>query len=109
MNVLFVCGRNRRRSPTAEALFAGIDGIDVSSAGTSTEADCPLSGDLVDWADTILVMDRKQQRQLKARYAGMLKEKRVVCLNIPDRYEYMQAELQVELKAKVLPLLRVAE
>jgi predicted protein tyrosine phosphatase len=84
-----------------------LDGIEVSSAGTSPEADCPVSGDLLDWADEIFVMDKKQQRQLKARYAGRLKDKRLVCLNIPDRYELMQPELQGELRAKVLPLLRV--
>ncbi len=65
-----------------------------------------MSGDLLEWADTVMVMDKKQQRQLKARYAGMLKDKCVVCLGIPDRYEYMQAELQMELRAKVLPWLR---
>jgi predicted protein tyrosine phosphatase len=103
---LFVCGRNRRRSPTAEVLFAGMDGIEVSSAGTSPEAECPVSGDLLEWADEIFVMDKKQQRQLRERYAGMLKDKRLVCLNIADKYEFMQPELQVVLRAKVLPLLR---
>ena len=107
LKILFVCGRNRRRSPTAEAIFAGIDGIEVSSAGTSPEADSPVSSELVDWADKIFVMDKKQQMQMKARYAERLKDKRLVCLNIPDRYELMQPELQAELRSKVLPLLRV--
>jgi predicted protein tyrosine phosphatase len=82
-----------------------MNGIEVSSAGTSPEADCPVSGDLLQWADAIFVMDKKQQRQLRTRYAEMLKDKRVVCLNIADRYEYMQPELQRELRARVLPLL----
>ena len=51
-------------------------------------------------------MDKKQQRQLQVRFAEFLKNKRMVCLNIPDRFEYMQPELQVALRTKVLPLLR---
>ena len=39
MRVLFVCGKNRRRSPTAEVLFAEIDGLEVLPAGTSPEAE----------------------------------------------------------------------
>jgi predicted protein tyrosine phosphatase len=54
MRMLFVCGRNRRRSPTAEILFAEIDGIEVLSGGTSPEAECPVSSDLLEWADRIL-------------------------------------------------------
>jgi predicted protein tyrosine phosphatase len=106
MRVLFVCGRNRRRSPTAEVLFAEIDGIEVLSAGTSPEAECPVSSDLLEWADRIFVMDKKQQGQLRVRFAEFLKNKRMVCLNIPDRFEYMQPELQGALRTKVLPLLR---
>ena len=101
-----MCGRNRRRSPTAEVLFGGINGLEVSSAGTSPEAECPLSGDLLEWADTIFLMDKNQLRQVRKRYAGFLKGKRLVCLGIPDRYEFMQDELQRELRTKVLPLLR---
>jgi predicted protein tyrosine phosphatase len=45
--ILFVCGKNRRRSPTAEEIFAGMDGIEVSSADTGFEAECPVSADLL--------------------------------------------------------------
>lgn len=106
LKILFICGKNRRRSPTAEQVFSGMDGIEVSSAGTSPEAECQVSRDLLEWADKVFVMERAQQRYLRARFGVVLKDKRVVCLNIPDRYNYMQAELLTELRAKVLPLLR---
>jgi predicted protein tyrosine phosphatase len=51
-------------------------------------------------------MDRLQQRYLRNRFAHVLKDKKIVCLNIPDVYTYMQPELVAELRAKVLPLLR---
>ena len=104
--ILFICGKNRRRSSSAEEIFSGMDGIEVSSAGTSAEAECPVSADLLEWADRAVVMEQSQRRFLSAHFAHSLKDKKVVCLNIPDRYGYMQPELVTVLRAKVLPLLR---
>jgi len=105
-HVLFVCGKNRRRSPTAEAIFSGRSDIEVSSAGTANDAECPMSGDLIEWADEILVMERRQAQQLRKRFGSFLRNKRLVCLGIPDIYEFMQPELIELLQAKVLPMLR---
>jgi predicted protein tyrosine phosphatase len=104
--ILFICGKNRRRSPSAEEIFSGMDGIEVSSAGTSVEAECQVSADLLEWADRVFVMQQSQRRYLNAHFAPSLKDQKIVCLNIPDRYGYMQAELVTVLRAKVLPLLR---
>jgi predicted protein tyrosine phosphatase len=104
--ILFICGKNRRRSPSAEEIFAAIDGIKVSSAGTSVESTCQVSADLVEWADWIFVMEPSQRRHLNAHFAHGLKKKKIVCLNIPDKYGYMQPELVTVLRAKVLPQLR---
>jgi predicted protein tyrosine phosphatase len=104
--ILFICGKNRRRSPSAEEIFAGMDGIEVSSAGTSVEAECQVSADLLEWADRVFVMEQSQRRYLNAHFAHSLKDKKIVCLNIPDKYGYMQPELVTVLRAKVLPLLR---
>jgi predicted protein tyrosine phosphatase len=104
--ILFICGKNRRRSPSAEEIFAGMDGIEVSSAGTSVEARCQVSADLLEWADRVFVMEQSQRKYLNAHFAHSLRDKKIVCLNIPDRYSYMQPELVAVLRAKVLPLLR---
>ena len=40
--------------PTAEAIFSGLDGFSVLSAGTSQDEETIVSADLVDWADLIL-------------------------------------------------------
>jgi predicted protein tyrosine phosphatase len=104
--ILFVCGKNRRRSPTAEEIFAGMDGIEVSSAGTSVEAECPVSADLLQWADRVFVMEQRQRRHLLAHFASVLKDKKIICLDIPDIYSYMQPELVEVLRTKVLGHLR---
>jgi len=99
-HVLFVCGKNRRRSPTAEAVFSGSPGIRVSSAGTAADADCPVSGDLMEWADLVVVMESRHARQIRKQFAPMLKNKRIVSLDIPDRYSFMQPELVEQLHEK---------
>jgi predicted protein tyrosine phosphatase len=52
--ILFVCGKNRRRSPSAEEIFTGMDGIEVSSAGTSPESVFQVDRYLLNWADRCL-------------------------------------------------------
>jgi predicted protein tyrosine phosphatase len=47
--LLFVCSQNRLRSPTAEAICQGLDGIEAISAGTNNDAEQVLTGDLIEW------------------------------------------------------------
>jgi predicted protein tyrosine phosphatase len=43
--LLFICGKNRLRSPTAEAIFSEDEGLEVESAGIDREAENPLAFD----------------------------------------------------------------
>lgn len=101
LNVLFVCGKNRLRSPTAEQVFADWPGIETASAGTGHDADCPVSAELVAWADLVLVMEASHRAKIAARFQPQLRGKRVAVLGIPDRYEYMAPELVRLLREKV--------
>jgi len=65
-NVLFVCSRNRLRSPTAEQVFADWPGIETASAGVDHDADNPLTPELLQWADVIFVMERVHLTQALA-------------------------------------------
>lgn len=98
-NVLFLCGRNLRRSPTAEQLFAKTPGIAVASAGLNPDAENPLTSDLLEWADLVFVMEERHRRRLNKGLGPWLKDKRVISLDIPDDYEFMAPEL-VELLEK---------
>lgn len=100
-HVLFVCGKNRLRSPTAEQVFADWEGLETSSAGVNRDADCPVTPELLEWADTVLVMEASHRRKLTAQFGPSLRGKRVVCLNIPDNFEFMQPALVELLLAKV--------
>lgn len=100
-NVLFVCSQNRLRSPTAEQVFASNVGINVASAGTNNDAENPLTSDLVRWADIIFVMERSHRNKLQKRFKADMKNVRVICLEIPDEYEFMDEGLVRLLRAKV--------
>ncbi|MFZ4688300.1 MAG: low molecular weight protein tyrosine phosphatase family protein [Polymorphobacter sp.] len=100
-NVLFVCSQNRLRSPTAEHIFADYPGIAVSSAGTNSDADNPLSTELVAWADIIFVMEKAHRNKMQKKYRAALKSARVICLDIPDDYEFMDEALVRLLRTKV--------
>jgi predicted protein tyrosine phosphatase len=101
MNVLFVCSQNRLRSPTAEQVFASHTGINVSSAGTNADAENPLTPELVRWADLIFVMEKTHRNKLQKRYKPELKDARLICLDIPDEFEFMDEGLVRLLKARV--------
>ncbi len=99
--VLFVCSQNRLRSPTAEQVFASHPGLECASAGTNHDADNPLTPELVEWAEVIFVMEKAHRNKLNAKYRAHLLNKRVICLDIPDEYEYMDPTLVRLLKVKV--------
>ena len=100
-NVLFICGKNRLRSPTAEHVFAPWPGIETSSAGLNHDADNPVTPELLQWADLIFVMERAHRAKLSAKFKHHLGKARIVCLDIPDDYAFMDPALVDILKAKV--------
>ena len=100
-HVLFVCSQNRLRSPTAEQVFSSLDTIEVASAGLNQDAEIPLGNELVEWADVIFVMENAHRNKLRNKFKAQLKDKQVVCLDIPDDYDYMDHELIHLLKTKV--------
>jgi predicted protein tyrosine phosphatase len=104
--VLFLCSRNRLRSPTAEQVFGTWPGLEVDSAGLAEDAEVMLTTEQLDWAELIMVMEASHRRRLHARHRGHLKGKRVICLDIPDDYDFMQLELIALLLSKAGPLLR---
>ncbi|CAB3971781.1 phosphotyrosine protein phosphatase [Burkholderia sp. AU31652] len=103
---LFLCSRNRLRSPTAEAVFAAWPGVETDSAGLAPDADTRVSAEQLDWADVVFVMERAHKARLAAQFGAHLRDKKIVCLDIPDRYAYMQPELVTLLERKAGPLLR---
>ncbi|HCH0949811.1 TPA: low molecular weight protein tyrosine phosphatase family protein [Vibrio parahaemolyticus] len=102
MNILFICSRNKLRSPTGEAVFASLPDIDVRSAGVSNDTEVPVSAEDVEWADVIFVMEQSHRSKLVKKFRGQINRQRVICLGIPDVYKYMDPEL-VEIFERKVP------
>lgn len=102
-HILFVCSRNRLRSPTAEEIFAANEGIETASAGLNRDADVPVTRELLEWAEIVFVMERAHRERLERRFRTALRHCRVVCLDVPDRYEFMDPELVAMLRERVTP------
>ncbi len=101
MRMLFICGRNQSRSPTAEKIFSGKPGFEVESAGVSPDADVPLTGELIEWAEILFVMEAIHRTKMKQKFPRELRGKRVICLGIADDYEYMDEGLIRLLRERV--------
>jgi predicted protein tyrosine phosphatase len=104
--LLFACSHNRWRSPTAERIFHGVDRIQARSAGTKTGARIKITAGHLGWADRVFVMEKNHLRRLRERFADGLANKCLVCLNIPDDYQFMQPELVTLLQSAGPPYLQ---
>lgn len=98
--LLFVCSQNKLRSRTAETVYAGHPDVEVDSAGLNHDAVVHLSPEQIEWADVILVMEKRHRDKLSRKFQKHLAGKRVVVLGIPDEYEYMDPELVTLIKAR---------
>jgi predicted protein tyrosine phosphatase len=93
VKILFVCSRNRLRSLTAETIFDGVAGHQVRSAGTAEGARIRVTAGHVGWAELIFVMEKRHLSRLREKFREEIAGKPVVCLYIPDDYDYMDEEL----------------
>ena len=92
-NVLFVCSQNRLRSPTAEQVFSGRRDIEVASAGTNHDAVQAADARTGRLGRHHLRHGKGASRQAAEAIQGEPEEGPVICLDIPDDYEFMDPAL----------------
>jgi predicted protein tyrosine phosphatase len=105
---LFICSANMLRSPTAEQVFATWPGVETDSAGTRIGATVRVSAEHIEWADIVFVMEQYHRQQLAQDFGRELRGKKLVVLDIPDDYRYMDPALVEILIARVGPYLKPA-
>ena len=99
-NILVICGKNKRRSRTAEFIFKNDSRFNIRSAGLSPKSDRKLTENDLRWADITLVMETDHRAKIKDLYSEASSIK-IQVLNIPDEYEFMDDELIEILQIKV--------
>ena len=102
LKVLFVCARNRWRSPTAEHLYRQDSRLEVRSAGIRSAAQRRVSAADLRWADVVFVMEREQKRWIGEWFRDEDLPS-IISLKIPDDLTYMHPQLIEALRQAIEP------
>jgi predicted protein tyrosine phosphatase len=104
MRLLFICNVNINRSKTAEELFK--EKYETQSAGLHELAINPVTGELLQWADIVFVMEDWMRADIGKRFPKQYLQKRILVLDIPDIFTYRQTELITLLRKRVPALIK---
>ncbi len=99
--ILFICTANKIRSLTAEKMYKNDSRFIVKSAGTDISANICINRNILEWSDYIFVMEKKHRNIIRAKFPDLYKTKRIICLYIPDEYDYMEEELMILINNKI--------
>lgn len=91
-HILVICGKNKRRSRTAEHIFKNDSRIHIRSAGLSPKSDRKISEKDITWANLIFVMEKDHKEKIIEMYRE-LELPNIMVLYIPDEYDFMDDEL----------------
>lgn len=102
LKILFVCTANKMRSKTAEKIYKDDERFMVKSAGVADFADVPLNLELLTWADYVIVMEKLHIEWIHQCYPVFFshKHEQILCLDIPDIYNFMDFELVYQIEHK---------
>jgi len=98
MKLLFVCNQGKYRSKTAQDLFSKKH--NTNSAGIFSEENSLTKNKILE-ADIIFTMEENQRKEIATRFPKEYMMKRIICLEIPDIYNYGDPELKKILRRKV--------
>lgn len=105
-NILVVCGRNKKRSRTAEHIFKNDNRFKIRSAGLSPKSDRKISENDLNWADLVFVMETGQRAKIWGLYRH-LELPKIEILNIADDFEFMNEELVEMLTDRINNILKI--
>ena len=75
--------------------------MEVRSAGINQDATVPVTRELIEWAELVFVMERRQRNIIRKRYPDLYQARPIVCLYIPDEFEYLDPALVLLLRQRV--------
>lgn len=105
-NVLVVCGRNKKRSRTAEHIFKNDDRFNIRSVGLSPKSERKISEQDLNWADLVFVMETNHRSRISSTYRH-LSIPEIEVLNIDDEFEFMDEELVQLLTDRINNILKI--
>jgi predicted protein tyrosine phosphatase len=102
--ILFVCGRNKWRSPTAERIYRNDSRVQVRSAGVSSSAQRQVSQKDIEWCNLVLVMEQKYKECILKKFRSFQLPP-IYSLDISDDYQFMDEELIELIKVGTEPFI----
>jgi predicted protein tyrosine phosphatase len=105
-NILVVCGKNRKRSRTAEYIFKNDSRFNIRSVGLRDKSERKISEKDIIWADLILAMEDGYKNWIMGLYRHM-DLPQIEVLGINDEYEYLDPELIDLLEEKINSMLKI--
>lgn len=110
--VLCICSAGCLRAPTAAVVLAA-EPFNFNTRACGVEEDyalIPLEEGLIIWADEFVFMHENQATDAFEKFPELHKtQKRIITLNIPDRYGYRDPELMKMIKERYLALSFIAD
>lgn len=97
---MVVCGRNKRRSRTAEYIFKNDQRFRIRSVGLSVKSSRQLKETDISWANLILVMEDDHRVRILSSYRSV-ELPGIEVLHIEDDYAYLDEELIQLLKERI--------
>ena len=101
-----VCGRNKRRSRTAEFIFKNDDRFSIRSVGLSPKSERKITEQDLIWADIAFVMETGHKARISGTYRHLQLPK-IEVLNIEDEFEFMDEELVQLLTDRINDTLKI--
>ncbi|MBL7734383.1 MAG: hypothetical protein JNL51_02905 [Chitinophagaceae bacterium] len=105
-NLLVVCGRNKKRSRTAEYIFKNDERFNIRSVGLSPKSERKITEEDLKWADLVFVMEVEHRGRISGAYRH-LQLPNIEVLNIEDEYEFMDEELVQLLTDRINDTLKI--
>ena len=84
-------------------MFSKRADLEVRSAGTASDALARVNAQMLDWADLIFIMDEQQRASLRRLFPEHPSLERLICLDIPDEFVFLQPELMTLLESRTTP------
>ena len=105
-NLLVVCGRNKKRSRTAEHIFKNDERFNIRSVGLSSKSERKITEQDLNWADLVFVMEAGHRARISGTYTHLQLPK-IEVLNIEDEFEFMDEELVQLLTDRINDTLKI--
>lgn len=93
IHLLFVCGRNKRRSRTAQQIYSKKAGFSARSAGVSDKSTHTVSERDLLWSDIVFVFEAEYSSRIMQKFGHLKDLPPIRNLDIPDKYQFMDQEL----------------